>query len=156
MPGYTCRYWPMNFPKTWYNRLGPRWYKPWLLKPKRTSFPPSKAERLPATNIHPRVTSLAPTLHAMNFNLATGSKMPKISRPLSKPEVSWHPGRIKKCMYTTWGHENAFPSFLYSSLLFHYFFNFPDQNPDWEPAITSAFLQCHLQLGNFIILSPPT
>ena len=55
-PTFTCG--AMNFPKTWYTRLSPRWHQPRLLKAKKTDFPPPKAEELPAANLCPRVTSL--------------------------------------------------------------------------------------------------
>lgn len=65
------------------------------LKAKKTNLPPPKAEELPATNLCPRVTSLhGPFMH--NFNLATGSKTPKISQSLSKLEVSQCPSSMQK------------------------------------------------------------
>jgi len=57
----------------------------------RTNFPPPEAEGLPAINTHPRGTSMAAALRATNFYLATRSKTPNISQPLSK-QSEYRPG----------------------------------------------------------------
>lgn len=118
-PTFTCR--AMNFPKTWYTRLRPRWHQPRLLKAKKTNFPPPKAEELPATNLCPRVTSL----HGPFMQVTSIWPQALTLLRFHNLFLNWRcHGVHQVCRneYIHLGDKNAVPVFLYfSRLLFHYF-----------------------------------
>lgn len=120
----------MNFPKTrWPDSAAPDSVQPWFLRAE-DQLPSTRSWRTTSyQHTEQGGPSLAAALHATNFYLATRSKTPNISQPLSKqslyrPGVSWCQELRNICI---WLGDTNLPLSNFSLLLPPlYFFNLLD------------------------------